>query len=157
MEKNIKFKQNYLTASQISSLVYEVLEIYNNGGLMDGYAFNPVNMEMNFYAGLFYYLIDGFEMDNEEMFDELFALGVHNRILEEVENAKLAHTLMWKSAKSMSNSLGKILAKVNEFIEKLPEAENYSELLDKLPEEWNKVKDEYKQIINNNTEMGDEN
>ena len=52
---SVELKRNYLTAGQITNLISEVIKIYNNGGLLEDYAFNPVNMEMNFYAGLFYY------------------------------------------------------------------------------------------------------
>lgn len=49
----VELKSNHLTAGQIANLISEVLIIYKDGGLVEDYAFNPVDMEINFYAGLF--------------------------------------------------------------------------------------------------------
>lgn len=143
-----ELKRTELTGGQVSNLVEESIKIYSNGGMLDGYSFNPVDMEINFYAGLFYLTIEGFdEIDNNEKFEELFSKGVHEYILKNVTNARLAYDLMWKTAKEVGNSVGSILNKINGFLENLPKQEKLDELMDKLPKEWASVKNEYDDII----------
>lgn len=145
---SIELKRNYLTAGQITNLISEVMKIYNNGGLLDNYAFNPVDMEMNFYAGLFYYTVEEYnDMEDNDEFEKLFSAGIHKELLEKVENAQLAYDLMWKAAKEVSNSVGMILNKIKGFLDNLPEQEDLNKLMDKLPKEWEAVKNEYDNII----------
>ena len=59
---DITLKQDYLTGGQVGNLVTEAVEIYKQGGLFEDYAFNPVDMEINFYPGLFYLLIEDYEI-----------------------------------------------------------------------------------------------
>lgn len=143
---DITLKQDYLTGGQVGNLVAEAVEIYKQGGLFEDYAFNPVDMEINFYAGLFYLLIEDYKIDDNEQFEELFKKGVHKEILEKVTNAQLAYDLMWKTAKEIGNSIGSILKKIDTFIGNLPENEKLDELMEKLPEEWQTVKKEYEEI-----------
>lgn len=145
---SVELKRNYLTAGQITNLISEVMKIYNNGGLLDNYAFNPVDMEMNFYAGLFYYTVEEYnDMEDNDEFEKLFSAGIHKELLEKVENAQLAYDLMWKSAKEVGNSIGMILNKIKGFLDNLPEQEDLNKLMDKLPKEWETVKNEYDNII----------
>lgn len=143
---DITLKQDYLTGGQVGNLVAEAIEIYKQGGLFEDYAFNPVDMEINFYAGLFYLLIEDYKIDDNEQFEELFKKGVHKEILEKVTNAQLAYDLMWKTAKEIGNSIGSILKKIDAFIGNLPENEKLDELMEKLPAEWQTVKKEYEEI-----------
>lgn len=143
---DITLKQDYLTGGQVGNLVTEAVEIYKQGGLFEDYAFNPVDMEINFYAGLFYLLIENYKIDDNEQFEELFKKGVHKEILEKVTNAQLAYDLMWKTAKEIGNSIGSILNKIDTFIGNLPENEKLDELMEKLPAEWQTVKKEYEEI-----------
>lgn len=143
---DITLKQDYLTGGQVGNLVTEAVEIYKQGGLFEDYAFNPVDMEINFYAGLFYLLIEDYKIDDNEQFEELFKKGVHKEILEKVTNAQLAYDLMWKTAKEIGNSIGSILNKIDTFIGNLPENEKLDELMKKLPAEWQTVKKEYEEI-----------
>lgn len=143
---DITLKQDYLTGGQVGNLVTEAVEIYKQGGLFEDYAFNPVDMEINFYAGLFYLLIEDYKIDDNEQFEELFKKGVHKEILEKVTNAQLAYDLMWKTAKEIGNSIGSILNKIDTFIGNLPENEKLDELMEKLPAEWQTVKKEYEEI-----------
>lgn len=143
---DITLKQDYLTGGQVGNLVTEAIEIYKQGGLFEDYAFNPVDMEINFYAGLFYLLIEDYKIDDNEQFEELFKKGVHKEILEKVTNAQLAYDLMWKTAKEIGNSIGSILNKIDTFIGNLPENEKLDELMEKLPAEWQTVKKEYEEI-----------
>lgn len=143
---DITLKQDYLTGGQVGNLVTEAVEIYKQGGLFEDYAFNPVDMEINFYAGLFYLLIKDYKIDDNEQFEELFKKGVHKEILEKVTNAQLAYDLMWKTAKEIGNSIGSILNKIDTFIGNLPENEKLDELMEKLPAEWQTVKKEYEEI-----------
>ena len=143
---DITLKQDYLTGGQVGNLVTEAVEIYKQGGLFEDYAFNPVDMEINFYAGLFYLLIEDYKIDDNEQFEELFKKGVHKEILEKVTTAQLAYDLMWKTAKEIGNSIGSILNKIDTFIGNLPENEKLDELMEKLPAEWQTVKKEYEEI-----------
>ncbi len=149
---SVELKKDYLTGGQITNLISEVMKIYTNGEFIEGYSFNPVDMEMNFYAGLFYYTIEGYSTEDNEKFEEFFSAGIHKELLERVENAQLAYDLMWKSAKEVSNSIGMILNKIKSFLDKLPEQEDLNKLMDKLPEEWKAIKDEYDEIIGKNLE-----
>lgn len=144
---SVELKRSYLTAGQVTNLISEVIKIYNNGGLLDDYAFNPVDMEINFYAGLFYYTIENYDTEDNDKFEELFSAGIHKELLEKVENAQLAYDLMWKTAKEVGNSVGTILNKIKGFLDNLPEQEDLNELMDKLPKEWETVKNEYDNII----------
>lgn len=144
---SVRLKRNYLTAGQVNNLITEVMKIYTEGGLVEDYSFNPVDMEINFYAGLFYYVIDGYTTGDNDKFEELFSAGIHKELLDKIENAQLAYDLMWKSAKEVSNSVGAILNKIKGFLDSLPEQENLNKLMDKLPKEWESVKNEYNEII----------
>lgn len=145
---SVELKRNYLTAGQITNLISEVIKIYTNGGLLDDYAFNPVDMEMNFYAGLFYYTVEEYnDMEDNDEFEKLFSAGIHKELLEKIENAQLAYDLMWKTAKEVGNSVGMIFNKIKAFLDNLPEQEDLNKLMDKLPKEWENVKNEYDNII----------
>lgn len=144
---DITLKQDYLTGGQVGNLVTEAVEIYKQGGLFEDYAFNPVDMEINFYAGLFYLLIEDYKIDDNEQFEELFKKGVHKEILEKVTNAQLAYDLMWKTAKEVGSSVGSILKKIDNFVNNLPENDKLEELMEKLPKEWETVKNDYNNII----------
>lgn len=153
---DVKFKKTYLTGAEVSTLVREAVNIYRQGGLYEDYDYNPIDMEINFYVGLFYYVIDNFDIENEEQFEELFSSGVHEDILKEVKNAKLAYDLMWKLAKEISGSVNIISNKINNFIKNMPEMDEMQEVLKKLPEQWNSVKGEYDNIMNSKlSEEGD--
>lgn len=144
---DIILKKDYLTGGQVGNLVTEAIEIYKSGGLFDDYAFNPVDMEINFYAGLFYLLVENYDIKDNEQFEKLFSKGVHKEILEKVTNAQLAYDLMWKTAKEVGNSIGSILYKINDFAGDLPDTNKMEDLMDKLPKEWTSVKNEYDNII----------
>lgn len=146
---DITLKKDYLTGGQVGNLVTEAIKIYKNGGLFEDYAFNPVDMEINFYAGLFYLLVPDYNIENNEQFEELFSKGIHKEILEKVSNAQLAYDLMWKTAKEVGNSVGSILQKIDNFINNLPENDKLEELIEKLPKEWENVKNDYDNIIGN--------
>lgn len=146
---DITLKKDYLTGGQVGNLVAEAVEIYKQGGLFDDYAFNPVDMEINFYAGLFYLLIDDYDINNNDKFEELFSKGIHKEILEKVTNAQLAYDLMWKTAKEVGSSVGSILKKIDNFVNNLPENDKLEELMEKLPKEWEDVKNDYNNIIGN--------
>lgn len=144
---DITLKQDYLTGGQVGNLVTEAVEIYKDGGLFEDYAFNPVDMEINFYAGLFYLLIPNYNIEDNEQFEELFSKGIHKEILTKVTNAQLAYDLMWKTAKEVGSSIGSILKKIDNFINNLPENDKLEELMEKLPKEWENVKNDYNNII----------
>lgn len=153
---DITLKKDYLTGGQVGNLVTEAIEIYKDGGLFEDYAFNPVDMEINFYAGLFYLLVPDYNIEDNEQFEELFSKGVHKEILEKVTNAQLAYDLMWKTAKELGSSMGRLISKVDTFMSNLPENEKLDELMEKLPEEWKTVKTEFEQITGqNSSDKGD--
>lgn len=145
--EDITLKKDYLTGGQVGNLVTEAIEIYKNGGLFDDYAFNPVDMEINFYAGLFYLLVPDYNIEDNEQFEELFSKGIHKKILEKVTNAQLAYDLMWKTAKEVGSSIGGILQKIDNFVKNLPDTNEMGELMEKLPKEWETVKNDYNNII----------
>ena len=63
---------------------------------------------------------------------------------------------MWKTANEVGNSVGTILNKIKGFLDNLPEQEKLDELIDKLPEEWKNVKNEYDNIIGKRLENNNE-
>lgn len=152
----VKLKRDYLTAGQVSNLVKQAVEIYKDGGLFEDYAFNPVDMEINFYAGLFYFVVEDYDINDNDKLEELFGAGIHKELLDKVENAQLAYDLMWKTANEVGNSVGTILNKIKGFLDNLPEQEKLDELVDKLPEEWKNVKNEYDNIIGKRLENNNE-
>lgn len=152
----VKLKRDYLTAGQVSNLVQQAVEIYKDGGLFEDYAFNPVDMEINFYAGLFYFVVEDYDINDNDKLEELFSAGIHKELLDKVENAQLAYDLMWKTANEVGNSVGTILNKIKRFLDNLPEQEKLDELIDKLPKEWKNVKNEYDNIIGKKLENNNE-
>jgi len=152
----VKLKRDYLTAGQVSNLVKQAVEIYKDGGLFEDYAFNPVDMEINFYAGLFYFVVEDYDINDNDKLEELFGAGIHKELLDKVENAQLAYDLMWKTANEVGNSVGTILNKIKGFLDNLPEQEKLDELIDKLPKEWKNVKNEYDNIIGKRLENNNE-
>lgn len=144
---DFEIKQEYLTGGQVTNLVTEAIKIYKNGGFLDDYAFNPVDMEINFYAGLFYLTIEDYDINSTEQFEELFSHNVHKYLLESITNAQLAYDLMWKTSREIGNSIGSLLYKISTFLDNLPEQEDLNKLMDKLPEEWKNVKEQYDDIM----------
>lgn len=150
--EELKLKRDFLTAGQISNLVKEALVIYSEGGLLDNYSFNPVDMEINFYAGLFYFVIEDYDMNDGDKFEELFSLGVHKELLEKIQNAQIAYDLMWKSANEISNSLGILMNKLANIADVFASMD-LDEIKEKLPDDinnWQNIVTEYKEITRDN-------
>lgn len=146
----VKLKRDYLTAGQVSNLVEQAVSIYKEGGLFEDYAFNPVDMEINFYAGLFYFVVEDYDINDNNRLEELFSAGVHKELLDKIENAQLAYDLMWKTAKEIGNSVGSILNRIKNFLDNLPEQEDLEKLAQSLPEDWKNITKEYNNIMNKN-------
>lgn len=150
IEKNgvkVNIKREFLTGGQVGNLVSEAVKIYKEGGLFEDYAFNPVDMEINFYAGLFLLTIDNYNIEDEGQFEKMFCAGIQTELLKSIENAQLAYDLMWKTANEIGNSVGSILFKIRELMGKIPEGEDLKQLMEKMPKEWQAVRDEFGEII----------
>ena len=72
-------------------------------------------------------------------------LNKHNHITG--SRLRDARILANKTAKEVGNSVGIILNKIKGFLDNLPEQEDLNKLMDKLPKEWETVKNEYDSII----------
>lgn len=157
-EKKIKLKKNYLTNAEVNFIVSEALKTYidKEENDIEGYDYNPLTMITNFYAMLFELCIKDYNLDNIEDYNKYYNDGVHLKLLENIINAKEAYDLMIKLSgeiTSLSNIIGRSLKL---FIDKIPEKNDFSEILTKLPEEWQKVADEYNNIIGKSEEKEDE-
>ena len=64
--EKIKLKKDYLTNGEVNYIVGEVLKIYDNSGDIEGYDYSPSTMITNFYALLFGFCIEGYNIDSDE-------------------------------------------------------------------------------------------
>lgn len=139
-----KLKKDYISSSEIKNLIKQVMNIYVDGDLIDGYKYNPVDAEINFYAGLFYLTIEGYDLEDNEMFNKLFNSGVQYELFDKVKNVDIAYDLLKDTMAEMNNPLNDLLNVMKD----IPSVEEINKELSELNKEWNNVSDGYKNIIN---------
>jgi len=139
-----KLKKDYISSSEIKNLIKQVMNIYVDGDLIDGYKYNPVDAEINFYAGLFYLTIEGYDLEDNEMFNKLFNSGVQYELFDKVKNVDIAYDLLKDTMAEMNNPLNDLLNVMKD----IPSVEEMNKELSELNKEWNNVSDGYKNIIN---------
>lgn len=148
--EKIKLKKDYLTNGEVNYIVGEVLKIYDNSGDIEGYDYSPLTMITNFYALLFGFCIEGYNIDSDEDYNKYYNIGAHYELLRIVTNADEAYHLMMSLSKqiiSVENIVDKNLNKlINMVIERIPDAKTMNKMVDKLPKDWQKVVNQYNEI-----------
>ena len=148
--EKIKLKKDYLTNGEVNYIVGEVLKIYDNSGDIEGYDYSPLTMITNFYALLFGFCIEGYNIDSDEDYNKYYNIGTHYELLRIVTNADEAYHLMMSLSKqiiSVENIVDKNLNKlINMVIERIPDAKTMNKMVDKLPKDWQKVVNQYNEI-----------
>lgn len=156
----ITLKKDYLTNGEVNYIVSEVLKIYNNSDDIEGYDYSPLTMITNFYALLFGFCIEGYNIDSDEDYNKYYNLGTQYELLRVVTNADEAYHLMMSLSKQMTsleNIIDKNLKSVVEIIaNKLPDAKAMAKMVNKLPKEWQKVINEHNEIVGKTTIEEDE-
>lgn len=146
----ITLKKDYLTNGEVNYIVSEVLKIYNDSGDIEGYDYNPLTMVTNFYALLFGFCIEGYDIDSDEDYNKYYNIGTHYELLRVVTNADEAYHLMMSLSKQMisvENIIDKNLNKlINMITEKIPDAKTMNKMVNKLPKDWQKVVNQYNEI-----------
>ena len=146
----ITLKKNYLTNGEVNYIVGEVLKIYDNSGDIEGYDYSPLTMITNFYALLFGFCIEGYNIDSDEDYNKYYNIGAHYELLRVVTNADEAYHLMMSLSKqiiSVENIVDKNLNKlINMAIERIPDAKTMNKMVNKLPKDWQKVVNQYNEI-----------
>lgn len=149
-EKKITLKKDYLTNGEVNYIVGEVLKIYDQSGDIDGYDYSPLAMITNFYALLFAECIEGYDLDDVDMYNEYYNIGTQYELLRVVTNADEAYYLMMSLSKqinSIENTVNRSLQKIVGMIsDKIPDAKTMTKMVNKLPKEWQKAVDDYNQI-----------
>ena len=149
-EKKITLKKDYLTNGEVNYIVGEVLKIYDQSGDIDGYDYSPLAMITNFYALLFAECIEGYDLDDVDMYNEYYNIGTQYELLRVVTNADEAYHLMISLSKqiiSVENIIDKNLNKlINMVIERIPDAKTMNKMVNKLPKDWQKVVNQYNEI-----------
>ena len=79
-DNKIALKKDYLTNGEVNYIVSEVLKIYNDSGDIEGYDYNPLTMVTNFYALLFGFCIEGYDIDSDEDYNKYYNIGTHNEL-----------------------------------------------------------------------------
>ena len=148
--EKIKLKKDYLTNGEVNYIVGEVLKIYDNSGDIEGYDYSPLTMITNFYALLFGFCIEGYNIDSDEDYNKYYNIGAHYELLRIVTNADEAYHLMmslYKQIISVENIVDKNLNKlINMVIERIPDAKTMNKMVNKLPKDWQKVVNQYNEI-----------
>ena len=98
----ITLKKDYLTNGEVNYIVGELLKIYNDSGDIEGYDYNPLTMITNFYALLFGFCIEGYDIDSDEDYNKYYNIGAHYELLRVVTNADEAYHLMISLSKQIS-------------------------------------------------------
>ena len=148
--EKIKLKKDYLTNGEVNYIVGEVLKIYDNSGDIEGYDYSPLTMITNFYALLFGFCIEGYNIDSDEDYNKYYNIGTHYELLRIVTNADEAYHLMMSLSKqiiSVENIVDKNLNKlINMVIERIPDAKTMNKMVNKLPKDWQKIVNKYNEI-----------
>ena len=156
----ITLKKDYLTNGEVNYIVSEVLKIYNNSDDIEGYDYSPLTMITNFYALLFGFCIEGYNIDSDEDYNKYYNIGAHYELLRVVTNADEAYHLMISLSKqiiSVENIIDKNLNKlINMVIERIPDAKTMNKMVNKLPKDWQKVVDEHNEIVGKTITKEDE-
>ena len=156
----ITLKKDYLTNGEVNYIVGEVLKIYNQEGDIDGYSYSPLTMITNFYALLFGFCIEGYNIDSDEDYNKYYNIGTHYELLRIVTNADEAYHLMMSLSKqiiSVESIVDKNLNKlINMVIERIPDAKTMNKMVNKLPKDWQKVVDEHNEIVGKTITKEDE-
>ena len=157
--EKIKLKKDYLTNGEVNYIVGEVLKIYDNSGDIEGYDYSPLTMITNFYALLFGFCIEGYNIDSDEDYNKYYNIGAHYELLRIVTNADEAYHLMISLSKqiiSVENIVDKNLNKlINMVIERIPDAKTMNKMVDKLPKDWQKVVNQYNEITGKDNKKED--
>lgn len=156
----ITLKKDYLTNGEVTQIVKIALGIYNQPEDIDGYDYSPISMITNFYALLFDFCIEDYDLDKTEDYDKYYNMGAQYELLRVVTNADEAYHLMMSLSKqisSLENIIDKNLKNVVEMVSnKLPDAKAMAKMVNKLPKEWQKVVNEYNEIVGKTTIEEDE-
>ena len=148
--EKIKLKKDYLTNGEVNYIVGEVLKIYDNSGDIEGYDYSPLTMITNFYALLFGFCIEGYNIDSDEDYNKYYNIGTHYELLRIVTNADEAYHLMMSLSKqiiSVESIVDKNLNKlINMVVERIPDAQTMNKMVNKLPKDWQKVVNQYNEI-----------
>lgn len=158
--EKITLKKDYLTNGEVNYIVGEVLKIYDQSGDIDGYDYSPLAMITNFYALLFAECIEGYNLDDVDMYNKYYNIGTQYELLRVITNADEAYHLMMSLSKqiiSVENVVDKNLNKlINMITEKIPDAKAMTKMVNKLPKEWQKAVDDYNQITGKEETKEDE-
>lgn len=156
----IKLKKDYLTNGEVNYIVEEVLKIYDNPGDIKGYNYSPLTMITNFYALLFGFCIDGYDIDSDDDYNKYYNIGTHYELLRIVTNADEAYHLMISLSKeliSVENIIDRNLNNlVDTILNKIPDAKAMNKMINKLPKEWQSVVSQYNAITGKDNKKEDE-
>lgn len=156
----ITLKKDYLTNGEVAQIVKIALEIHNQTEDIEGYDYSPISMITNFYALLFDFCIEDYDLDKTEDYDKYYNLGTQYELLRVVTNADEAYHLMMSLSKQMTSLENIIDKNLNKFInmitEKIPDAKTMNKMINKLPKEWQKVINEHNEIVGKTTIEEDE-
>lgn len=145
-DKVYKLKKDYLTNGEVNYIVSSVIDIYRKEEDIVGYKFSPLSAMSNFYFLLFQLCIDGYDADDNDMYEELYCAGVHKTLIEEVTNADEAYDLLLDTMDNLQN-IGNILSTIlGEIVSKLPDAKDLNDIAEKLPEQWKEAIGRYEDI-----------
>lgn len=152
-EKKYEVK-DYLSMSEMRSLCKVSMDAFVNGletierePLLDeisNYMGNPICFYEAFCMGLGSLCIENFD---EELHQKLVREGKYENLINDIKNAKKTYEMANENLDryfTLSNTLNRFL---NEVSNKIPEATQLNEIVEKLPIEWNKVFEEYQSII----------
>lgn len=151
----ITLKKDYLTNGEVIQIVKIALGIYNQPEDIDDYDYSPISMITNFYALLFDFCIEDYDLDKTEDYDKYYNMGVQYELLRVVTNADEAYHLMMSLSKqisSLENIIDKNLKNIVEMVSnKIPDAKTMAKMVNKLPKEWQKVVNEHNEIVGKTT------
>ena len=151
----ITLKKDYLTNGEVTQIVKIALGIYNQPEDIDDYDYSPISMITNFYALLFDFCIEDYDLDKTEDYDKYYNMGVQYELLRVVTNADEAYHLMMSLSKqisSLENIIDKNLKNIVEMVSnKIPDTKTMAKMVNKLPKEWQKVVNEHNEIVGKTT------
>lgn len=146
--------KDYLDNSDFRAIIKDSIECFVKGQFIndkerlgddiEGYIGNPACFYDEFCRALGALCIEDF---NNDLHEKIFELGMYETLISEIKNARIAYNIANQNIDryfTLSNTLSQVL---NNIVNRIPDEGKLQELVKDLPENWNKVFEEYQSII----------
>jgi len=152
-DKEIELVRDYLTNGEVNYIVSTVLKMYKQSGDIDGYRYSPLTMLTNFYALLFGFCIEGYDIESDDDYNKYYNIGTQYELLKVVTNADEAYHLAMELSNRLNSIENIVDINMNKFVElvstKMTDIGELQDIMNKLPNEWKEVAGQFNKITGN--------